>query len=273
MNDHTQLPKHLPKPGERWCPIVEFEPFDIIIDQIEGNRFSYRTVLPPDAKWPRTVQQPDAKWPREGISSRIPGGDFDSLTNRYERLKPDPDNVITHRFSTGTVLLDLVFEPQSSRLSRLSVRLESPRFPVYEMEFNDIDPTDPVRFLAGLDRERVRDGLFGMRAERPDFLATMSHVNDLRLGESVYVDLIKSMKEFDGCHEQACEGLVDLLRGYELPELDPESIVQKRENSAVTLFMDEIWKPVRFFLQMEIDTGMPSPFIPVRNNRDALEPG
>ena len=262
MNDHTQSPIHPPKPGERWCSRPDYELPDIIIDPIYKWPFSFHEIL-----------QPDADHPRERISSRIPYDDLDSLTNRYERLKPDPDNVITHRFSTGTVLLDLVFEPQSSRLSRLSVRIESPRFPVYEMEFNDIDPTDPVEFLANIHRTRVRDGLFGMRAESPDFLATIAHVNNLKPVDSIYMDLIKAMKEFDGCHEQACEGLVDLLRGHELPGLDSANIVRTRENPAVTLFMDEIWAPVQFFLQMEIDTGKPSPFTSGRNDGDAIEPG
>ena len=260
MNNKTQPSIHLPKPGERWCSKSDGP--DVIVDKIDRNRFSVRRIRPPNQDHPQ-----------ECI---VPAFDYialDSFLETYEKLKTESPDLIVHQFSTGTELIEMAFEPESSRLSRLSVRIRNSRFPICTMEFNDINPTNPVEYLANLDRNHVRDALFGLRTESPDFLATMVCVNDLKLGDSIYEDLIKAMKEFDGCHKQACEGLVDLLRNQKLPDFDPECIIRTRENLAVATFMNDVWEPLRFFLQMEINTGRHLSFTPDRNDGNTPEPG
>ena len=256
-DDNTQLPK----PGERWCSKSNGP--DVIIDPIDRNKFAVRQIGQPFSDYSR---KSDPSFSREHIAAGPHVINLDLFVEIYEKLKTESRDLIVSQFSTGTELFEIAFEPESSRLSRLSVKIKNSRFPICTMEFNEIEPMDPVEFLIGLNRDHVRDALFGLQAESPDFLATMAYVNDLKLGDFIYNDLMKVVKEFDGCHERACEELVDLLRNQKLPDFNPESIIQTRENSTVTMFMEEVWASMRFFLETNIKTNMFSQFAPDRND-------
>ena len=226
MNDRTQSSVDRPKPGERWCCKLGSELNDIIIDQIDRNHLSFHEVLKPDVDHPRErVTSGPCHDLRERVSdtrSEFDHRDINSFLNRFEKLEIKSMNRITHEISTATAMVYLDFEPESSRLSCLSVRIETPDFPDCTMEFHEIDPEDPVEFLAGLDRKKVLNGLFGVAAEIPD----------------------------------------------------PKRMIETRENPAVTLFMDQVWTTVQHHLQMEIDTGMPSPFMSgLEDGGDVSEPG
>ena len=253
-----------PKPGERWHSTLGRP--DIIIDEIDRNRFWVRRIRqfePGEALFGSPHSRMHHLWERISDSrSKLDHRDINSFLNRYEKLEVKSRNRVTHEISTATAMAYLEFEPKSSRLSCLSVRIETPDFPDCVMEFHEINPGDPIEFLAGLDRKKVLNGLFGVGAGIPDFPATVASLESLRSGDKLRAKINELMQEFNGEHEQACETLVDLLRNHGLRQRDPDHMIRTRENPAATLFMDQVWTPIRSHLQMEIDTGMPSPFMP-----------
>ena len=254
-----------PRPGEKWCS--KFDRPDMIISEIDRIRFQAHKILPPDAYHSRERIHP--------IPVKYDHRDINSFLARFEKPEIDMEDCITHWVSTATALVHLAFKPESTSMSYLSVRIETPDFPHCIMEFHEINPREPVEFLASLGRKNVRNRLFGVRAEIPDFPATVAGLESLKPGDELRGKINGIMQKFDGDHEQACEALVVLLRNSGLHERDPDNMVQTRENPAATLFMEQVWTPLRSYFRLEADAGMPSPFTSCLDDGEEnnLEPG
>ena len=245
----------MPKPGERWTRINSRSYFSVLIDTVmEKQVCSYM------------IRNPEKNSEQE---QQLPGPGYDGIDwflANYEKATPTLSQSIAHEINVGPTRLHVIFEPQSERLSYLSVKVEHPDFPVCEMETNGSSIVEPLRYLAYLIPEEVQKMMFGNKADVPDFPNTVAHIIDMansvgtgRHDFTVHEAKILRTKtrtaldNFDGNHEYACEELIEDLLDFGFHK--PEKLIQTRTDPKVIDFMKKVWTPVKSYLKEEIEAG------------------
>ena len=249
-----------PKPGERWTTRSDKSLADVLIHDIVKKQICYYVICKPDKYSGQEQKQSDPDY--TGI---------DWFLENFRKSTPVFSGGITHEINVVPTTMHLAFEPESTRLSCLSVKVENPDFLTCEMEINGSAISDPLEYLAYLVPAEVQKMMFGAQADIPDFPATAAHIIDMaattRSGlhdfsvqevEILRTKAYAALDKFNGLHEHACKKLFEDLRDWGFRK--PEDMMHTRKNPTMTEFMEEVWVPIQSYLKEEIEAGrLPGP--------------
>ena len=256
-----------PKPGERW---INRHNQNILIGDVVKNKICYFAI--------KKTEYLSEEQSKAEIYANI-----EWFLNEYKKSNHTPSDGITHEINVGPTSMHVTFEPKSTRLSRLVVKIENPDFQVYEMDINGKNIAEPLRYLAYLDPAEVKKMMLGTTNDLPDLPATAAHITDIAKAtrsnthdftahdvKILRLTAYRALQEFNGNHQEACNELFEDLRdsGFH----NPEYMLETRENPKTTEFMENVWDSIQSHLKEEIKAGRFSPFKSDRNDTNPVEP-
>ena len=268
-------PETWPKPGERWSH-KDGQP-DILITpdwNNEKGKVCFYEIVP--AKPDRCE---DLKLEEDC--------DINSFMEIYEKSKLNLSDALTQQIDMGNTKMHLMINRDKTRLPRLVVQVENPKFPTCSMELHDenftlSDPDlwNPLEFLAKQSRAGISENFFGADAKGPDFPKTVIYIEDIARDMALKRDFVikmkkgmedigfntlrteikKAMIEFDGDDNLSCENLAKSLSDNGLK--DAKELILIVENPKITPFMDEVWMPMHAHLEKALENGLSPQFTP-----------